>query len=171
VLARGDQEASRLCLYSGTGERRLCGRWVGCAAAILCALAVSGCSYRLTSLLTKDDSDVESTGSINRPGDAGGAKADASPPPEADLAYARAAVSDVLSHGKKDSSAPWENPETGASGNITPLGVSRDEGGLSCRDFLVSYVRAGSEAWLEGVACRSKHEAWDVKSLKPLKRS
>ena len=55
-----------------------------------------------------------------------------------DLAYARAAVSDALARAGKDTSVPWENPDTGAGGNITPLATSYTEGGLSCRDFLAS---------------------------------
>src|SRR5882757_9869586 len=40
---------------------------------------------------------------------------------ESDLAFARNAASDVLTRGTKDSSQPWENPETGARGSVTPL--------------------------------------------------
>jgi hypothetical protein len=36
-------------------------------------------------------------------------------PAEADLAIARAAVSEVLIKGGKHSSVPWENPKTGAA--------------------------------------------------------
>ena len=42
-------------------------------------------------------------------------------PTESDLAFARTAASDVLTKGDKDSSQPWENPETGARGSVTPL--------------------------------------------------
>ena len=42
-------------------------------------------------------------------------------PTESDLAFARNAASDVLTKGDKDSSQPWENPETGARGSVTPL--------------------------------------------------
>jgi len=140
--------------------------------AVVSALALSGCSYRLSSLLSKDDSDTQPTGSIARP--AGPADpavhvADASQPAELDLAYARAAASDVLARGAKDSSVPWQNPQTGAGGNITPLASSYSEGGLRCRDFLASYVRGESQAWLQGAACRSSRGEWEVKSLKPLK--
>ena len=62
-----------------------------------------------------------------------------------------------------------QNPQTGAGGNITPLATSYSEGGLPCRDFLASYVHGGSQAWLQGAACRTSHGKWEVKSLKPLK--
>mgnify|MGYP003693892235 CR=1 FL=1 len=60
-----------------------------------------------------DDSDL--TGSL------GAARAKPSVPTESDLAFARNAASDVLTKGDKDSSQPWENPETGARGSVTPL--------------------------------------------------
>ena len=88
---------------------------------MLSALAVSGCSYRLASLVSKDDSDAQPTGSIVQPAGQTVRLADASAPAEGDLAYARAAASDVLARGGKDTSVPWQNPQTGAGGNITPL--------------------------------------------------
>ena len=62
-------------------------------------------------------------------------------PTDSDLAFARNAASDVLTKGDKDSSQPWENPETGARGSVTPLSQAyASEDGRTCRDFLASYV-------------------------------
>ena len=138
-------------------------------AAVLSALAVSGCSYRLASLVSKDDSDSQPTGSIARP--AGLAVPVALPP------GLRKATSPMRARqprtcsraAAKDASVAWQNPQTGASGNITPLATSYSEGGLPCRDFLASYVHGGSQDWLQGAACRSQAAAWEVKRLKPLK--
>ena len=135
-------------------------------AAVASALAVSGCSYQLSSMFSKNDSDTETTGSIVRPG---GDAAVAATPSQADLAYASAAASDVLSRGGRDASVPWQNPQTGAGGNITPLATAYSEGGVPCRDFLASYVHGQSQDWLQGAACRTASGAWQVKSLKPLK--
>ena len=135
------------------------------------AFALSGCAYRLASLVSKDDTDNQPTGSIARPADQSVRVADASMPAERDLAFARAAASDVLARGGADASVPWQNPQTGAGGNITPLATSYSEGGLSCRDFLASYVHGGSQDWLQGAACRSAGGIWEVKRLKPLKPS
>jgi surface antigen len=93
----------------------------------------------------------------------------AAEPAEADLAYARAAAADALGGSAKANSVPWQNPQTGVGGNITPLASSHSEGGLPCRDFLASYVRAGAQSWLQGSACRTASGEWQVKSLKPLK--
>ncbi len=45
--------------------------------------------------------------------------------------------------GDKDASLPWENPETGARGTVTPLAAAYTQDGSTCRDFLASYVRDG----------------------------
>ena len=138
------------------------------------ALTVGGCSYRLASLGSKNDADL-TTGSLARPAVARPVRAvqiaDALPPAEDDLAYARAVASDVLARGGRDASVPWENPQTGAGGNITPLATSYSEGGLACRDFLASYVHGGSQDWLQGAACRTSRGTWEVRQLKPLKPS
>ena len=139
--------------------------------AMLAALAGSGCSYPLASLGANDDGDAQPTGSVAIPADRAVQLVDATAPAEVDLAYARAAVSDVLARGAKDVSVPWQNPQTGAGGNITPLATSYSAGGLSCRDFLASYVHGGSKDWLSGAACRGSAGTWDVKRLKTLKSS
>jgi len=172
VLACGNREAGRRCLYNGTGAPRLCWPLQRFAAvtALLGAFTAAGCSYQLDSLFSKADLGVEQTGSTIRPTDKAGHAGTAAPPSEVDLAYARAVASDVLAHAAKDSSIPWENPHTGAGGNITPLAASYSEGTSTCRDFLASYVRGESEAWLQGAACRTREGKWEVKSLKPLKQ-
>ena len=92
-------------------------------------------------------------------------------PTEADLAMARIAASDVLTKGDKDSSQPWENPATGARGSVTPIAAAYTSDGQSCRDFLASYVKDRSESWMQGAACRSAQGHWEIRSLKPWRRS
>ncbi len=116
-----------------------------------------------------DASDDIVTGSIKTPP---AAKITATGlPPEADLAYARAAVKDLLGAGRATASAPWENPKTGARGTVTPIAAAYQQAGTTCRDFLASYVRERVEAWMQGEACRGKEGPWEVKSLRPWKRS
>ena len=89
-------------------------------------------------------------------------------PTESDLAFARNAASDVLTKGDKDSSQPWENPETGARGSVTPLAQAYSaEDGRTCRDFLASYVNGRTESWLQGAACKSGQGRWEIHTLKP----
>ena len=91
-------------------------------------------------------------------------------PTEADLALARTAASDVLTKGNKDSSQPWENPDTGARGSVTPLAQAYSSEGRICRDFLASYVIGRSESWLQGAACQAGHGRWEIHTLKPWRR-
>jgi surface antigen len=130
------------------------------------ALASGGCSYQLDSILSKPDPKADISGSIGH----AAAKPDpaATKVSEADLAYARAAAAAALERGSKGNSVPWRNPQTGVGGNITPLAASYSEGGLSCRNFVASYVNGGAQAWLQGSACRSGRGEWQVKNLKPI---
>jgi hypothetical protein len=128
------------------------------------ALAFGGCSfsYQLDTLSGKKDADqVGSLRPAPRPA--------TDPPAEGDLAFARAAVSEVLGKGGKDASLPWENPQTGTRGTVTPLASAYGQDGATCRDFLASFVKNGSEAWLQGEACRSGRGRWEVRSLRPWK--
>jgi surface antigen len=89
-----------------------------------------------------------------------------------DLAAARAAVSAAFARGGKETSMPWENPTTGARGAITPLASAySEEDGRTCRDFLASYVRNGTESWLQGEACRGYQGRWEVRNLKPWRKT
>jgi surface antigen len=65
---------------------------------------------------------------------------------------------------------PWENPQTGARGTITPIAAAYRDNGAECRDFLASYVHDKAEAWMQGEACRTGAGRWEVRSLKPWRR-
>lgn len=132
------------------------------------ALLCGGCSYQLDSLYGKskaDDGDI--TGSIR----AARVVKPIVEPAEGDLAMARAAASEVLARGGKDASLPWENPQTGARGTVTPIAQAYSQDGLTCHDFLASYVRNGTESWLQGEACRQGRGRWEVRRLKPWQRT
>ena len=137
---------------------------------LLGAFAAGGCSFQLHSVLSQDEADVDQTGSIGHAASHNARSADTAKPSEVDLAYARAAVPEALARNTRNTSVPWQNPNTGASGNITPLATAYTDGGQSCREFLASYVHGNSQDWLEGAACHADQGDWEVKSLKPLKQ-
>ena len=131
---------------------------------ILVGFGSGGCSFSRSDGAFAKMEDKEVTGSITPP-------ASAPVPTESDLAFARTAASDVLTKGDKDSSQPWENPETGARGSVTPLSQAySSDDGRTCRDFLASYVNGRSESWLQGAACKGGHGRWEIHTLKPWKR-
>jgi surface antigen len=141
------------------------------AAAILLGLATTGCSYKLSGF--RKDEGPEQTSAVTpiRSPDPAASASAGTLPPDADLAVTKAAVHDVLSRGNADSSLPWENPRTGARGMVTPIASSYTQDGFTCRDFLASYVRDGAESWLQGEACRLHRGKWEVKNLRPLRKS
>jgi surface antigen len=128
------------------------------------AAAPGACSfsYQLDSLFAKDDQAASATSLRSAM-----PKRIDEPLAERDLAIASEAVSEVLAKGGKDASTPWENPSTGARGTITPLASAYIQDGITCRNFLASYVRNGSESWLQGAACRGSRGKWEVRHLRP----
>ncbi len=139
---------------------------------LLLALPLGGCSYQLDSMWgkSKDDGGQDITGSI-RPAARPKQITAVGQPEEGDLIIARAAANEVLTRGGKDASMPWENPKTGSRGTVTPIATAYTQDGLTCRDFLASFVRNGSEAWMQGEACRVPQGKWEVRHLKPWQRT
>src|SRR5438105_933842 len=137
-----------------------------CTLALMLLLPGCGFSYQLDNLFAKKDQQ-EHTSSLRL----AAPKPAAEPPAEVDLAIARAAVNEVLTRGGKDVSMPWENPKTGARGTITPLASAYSQDGVTCRDFLASYVKDGSESWLQGAACRAARGKWQVRNMRPWKNT
>ena len=154
-----------LALYRAWGRVGLSAIGPGGAVMtlILIGLGSGGCSLSRIDAAFAKMGDREATGAL---GGQGGGPA----PTEGDLAFARNAASDVLTKGDKDSSQPWENPETGARGSVTPLAEAYSAEGRTCRDFLASYVNGRSENWLQGAACQSSQGRWEIHSLKPWRR-
>jgi hypothetical protein len=167
VVALAPSVLSRQPRYKGTSCRwhAALRRLPAGICVLALALACGGCSfsYQLDNMFAKKD-DAAQAGSL-RPA----AKANADPPHEGDLAIARAAVSEVLTKGGKDTSMPWENPKTGARGTITPLASAYSQDGTTCRDFLASFVKDGNESWLQGEACRAARGRWEVRNMRPWK--
>jgi surface antigen len=144
-------------------------RFPGAACATVLALLLAGCSfsYQLDNLFAKRDG-AETTGSLRLSPRQRSATAS---PAEGDLDIARAAVNEVLTKGGNDVSVPWENPRTGARGTVTPLASAYTQDGITCRDFLASYVKSGNESWLQGAACRAQRGKWEIRRLRPWKSS
>ena len=141
--------------------------WRRLGVAALLAIALGGCSISSPALDSLFGLSDDKTGSITPPP---GTKEVADLPPEHDLIFARAAASQVLARGVKDASEPWENPQTGARGTVTPVASAYTQDGQTCRDFLASYITPNSQAWLQGEACKQRG-SWEIRSLKPWKRS
>jgi hypothetical protein len=151
-------------LYSGTSALRRAGLLAGVLAA---TLVCGGCSLSMLDSFSGGDKS-DQTGSISPPP---GAKEAAALPPDGDLVYTRLAVSEVLNRAEKDASVPWENPHTGARGTVTPIAAAYNSEGHTCRDFLASYISGSAQSWLQGEACQQEKGKWEVRAIKPWKRS
>ncbi len=166
--------AARRVRYNGTVRSSIWRRLLPVATHLV-ALPAGACSYQLGSLMWQDKADktadkmsdkTEVTGSI-----ASTAKtaAVAALPNDNDLELARAAAAQALATDGK--SVPWENPRTGARGTITPIANAYTQDGFVCRDFLASYVHEGAESWLQGEGCRVHQGKWEVRVLRPWKKT
>ena len=161
--------ASRRARYNGTVRSSIWRRLLPIAALLL-ALPAGACSYQLGSLFGHDAPKAdksEVTGSISSASKTSVPVADL--PNDSDLEIARAAAAQALATDGK--SVPWENPRTGARGTITPIANAYTQDGFVCRDFLASYVRQGGESWLQGEGCRVHQGKWEVRSLRPWKKT
>src|SRR5712675_1771260 len=48
-----------------------------------------------------------------------------------------------------------------------PTAAAYTQDGFVCRDFLASYVRQGTESWLQGEGCRIHQGRWEVRAMRP----
>lgn len=89
-----------------------------------------------------------------------------------DWAAARDALTEALGEKQTAPSVPWENYASSTRGTVTPLGDVSSEARGKCREFLMSFVRDSSEAWLQGEACRASLKAsWKVDQVRLLERT
>ena len=173
----GARRVFRPSLYSGTAGASLRFAAVLALAGSLGGCAVSNSMFAKSS--SKDEAAAKSayasedvTGSVATPRATPVSATTTGLPSETDLVFARMAIVDVLKRGSKEISAPWENPSSGARGTVTPIASAYGKDGMTCRDFLASYLRGkGKETWMQGEACRAKQGAWEVRSLRPWSRS
>jgi surface antigen len=156
--------------YSGTVAASL-----RLAVALALALNAGGCAVSgVGSLFSRGDRDAMASASEDVTGSVGPARLanTGGLPSDTDLVFTKLAIVEVLQRGSKESSAPWENPSSGARGTVTPIASAYEREGSTCRDFLASYVRRhGPETWMQGEACRGGKGQWEVKSLRPWTRS
>lgn len=150
-------------------------------AAGLIAMFLGGCSMQLSSLLPGGVSDTgptvirstpaidDTTGSI--PLHMASARDIPMGMSAIDWPHAQAALREALARTDEGPSVPWDNPASGARGTVTPIASAFTKDGLPCRNFIASHVKDGVESWSEGLACRVNANTWEVKSVKPLKKS
>lgn len=131
--------------------------------ALAASFSLAGCAFLAPGI------DTGATGSVT-PAPVAASTSDPVPQgvtPE-DWIAARRALAEALAARDAAPSVPWENSSTATRGTVTPLVRSGDG---KCRAFLVSFVRADNEDWLQGEACRTASRGWRVDQARLLERS
>ena len=82
-----------------------------------------------------------------------------------------AALKEALGQKEEGASIPWQNPDTGSRGTVTPVAASYIKDGFACRNFIASHVGDGRESWYEGMACRVHRGEWEIRTARPLEKS
>ena len=137
-------------------------------AALFVALAQGACSIAMPSSprgesFVADASDV--TGSIRKPSPELARGLDAE-----DKRRAVAALATALDPQSEGAAVNWDNPQTGAKGNFTPVGQAYPLDGRVCRAFLAEVATKEAQERLQGTACREKAIEWTLLEVKPWRR-
>jgi surface antigen len=82
---------------------------------------------------------------------------------KADVAYHNRTSQSAFENNKSGSASSWKNPDTGASGTITPTKTT-NHGGTYCREFTQSINVGGKVEKGYGTACRQQDGSWQVQN-------
>lgn len=80
---------------------------------------------------------------------------------KADVAYHNRTQTRALEHNKVGASSSWRNPDSGASGTITPT-KTFERNGTYCREFNQVINIGGKSEKGYGTACRQPDGAWQI---------
>lgn len=145
------------------------------ASVLVVALAAGGCSmsFPIAGLSSKAEDDlVLTTGSVLPARDTQKAIGLAELAPDLgpeDWRRAEGAMALALDPQGNGAPVSWDNAQSGAKGNFTPVGgpfLRQDE---ICRAFLASITMQTGPVKLQGTACRPSGGEWAVVEAKPWK--
>lgn len=80
----------------------------------------------------------------------------------ADMAYYRQASQQALETAQPGETLPWQNPETGTRGQITPSNYYQTAQGQYCREYQQTITVNGKQANGYGTACRQPDGSWKI---------
>ena len=67
-----------------------------------------------------------------------------------------------LENTRTHTTTPWQNPDTGNSGSITPVETYKSPEGQYCREYIQKVMVGGEEQQAYGTACRQPDGSWKV---------
>jgi surface antigen len=68
----------------------------------------------------------------------------------------------ALEHAPTNTSTPWRNPDSGNSGQITPIETYQSSSGDYCREYQQTVWVGGQEQQAYGTACRQPDGTWKI---------
>ena len=68
----------------------------------------------------------------------------------------------TLEYKPTGGTAAWVNPDTGASGSVTPTGTYISQSGLPCRNFTQTITVDGQREDIQATACRQQNGTWQI---------
>ncbi|MCC7260018.1 MAG: glycine zipper 2TM domain-containing protein [Alphaproteobacteria bacterium] len=80
----------------------------------------------------------------------------------ADMQYHDQTAQRALENSRSGESLPWQNPQSGHSGTITPINVVRDSSGQYCREYTQTVNVGGRTEQAYGMACRQPDGTWRI---------
>ena len=81
---------------------------------------------------------------------------------QADLQYANRATQTSLETAPPGQTLPWSNPQSGASGSVTPQRYYQASNGQYCREFQQTITVGGQTQEGYGTACRQSDGSWKI---------
>lgn len=82
----------------------------------------------------------------------------------ADLNYYHRTSQKALERGQPGQTFPWQNPQSGVGGSITPSGYFQNSQGEYCREYTQTITIDGRLEEGHGVACRQPDGRWRIQS-------
>jgi surface antigen len=168
--------------YHGSVRPRRSPIWAGFALATLLAFGSGACSMsmELGSFFSDKDEKPAKTAQADKGGDARDVtgslalqskKTERTGTQSIDWTLTSVALKEALGQKDEGASVPWQNPNSGTRGTVTPVAAAYIKDGFACRNFIASHVGEGRESWYEGTACRVHRGEWEIRSARPLEKS
>lgn len=82
----------------------------------------------------------------------------------ADMVYHQRAANRALETQPSGQPLPWNNPNSSASGTITPTNYYQNASGQYCREYQQTISVGGKTANGYGVACRQPDGSWQIQN-------
>lgn len=83
---------------------------------------------------------------------------------KADIQYNNRTAQKAFETGQAGQSLPWQNPQSGNSGSITPAAPYQQADGSYCREFTQKITVGGKTQSGYGTACRQPDGSWQIVS-------